>query len=160
MFLAAFFAGDGADGVLSGEATALFADAEIPLQQVVVVLHLRDLIQLFEDGFLGDLEDLDFAALEVEDGDGDGKLHIDGARAATAFAGLEVAHLGGDVLGGGLVVEAERLGCAVASAPGFVELQGLVGEHGEADGAAVGKFAKCQVAATCVVAGDCGGGLF
>ena len=61
MLLAALFAGDGADGVLGGEAAALFADTEVPGEQVFVVFHLGDRVQFFEDGLLGDLEDLDFA---------------------------------------------------------------------------------------------------
>ena len=154
MLLGAFLAGDWADGVLGGEAAALFADVEVPGEQVFVVLHLGDLVQLFLDGLLGDLEDLDFAVVKVEDGDGDGEFDVYGAGAATAFAGLEVTEFGSDVVGGGLVLEAEGLGLAVALAPGFVELQGLVGEHGEADGAAVGELAECQVAAAGVAAVD------
>ena len=147
MLLGAFLAGDRADGVLGGEAAALFADVEVPGEEFGIVLHLGDRVQLFEDGLLGDLEDLDFAGVEVVDGDGDGKLDVHGARAAAAFAGLEVAHFGGNVLGGGLVIETEWLGGAVAGAPALVKLKRFVGKHGEADGAAVGELAECQVAA-------------
>jgi len=76
---------------------------------------------------------LDFAGLVVVDGDGDGEFDVGGAGAAAAFAGFEVAHFRGDVLGGGLVVKPEGAGGAVAGAPALVELQGFVGEHGEAD---------------------------
>ena len=155
MFLGAFLAGDGADGVFGGEATALLADVEVPGKKFGVVLHLGDRVQLFQDGLLGDLEDLDFAGLVVVDGDGDGELDVDGARAAAAFAGLEVTHFGGDVLGSGFVVEAEGLGGAVAGAPALVELKRFVGEHGEADGAAVGELGELEVAAACSSAGDC-----
>ena len=61
MLLAALLAGDRAHGVLSQQAAALFADGEVPGEQVFVVLHLGDLVDLFEDGLLGDLQDLDFA---------------------------------------------------------------------------------------------------
>ena len=61
MLLAALLAGDGAHGVLSQQAAALFADREVPGEQVFVVLHLGDLVDLFEDGLLGDLQNLDFA---------------------------------------------------------------------------------------------------
>ena len=155
MLLAAFLAGDGADGVLGGEAAALFADAEVPGEQVFVVLHLGDRVQLFEDGLLGDLEDLDFTGLVVVDGDGDGEFDVGSAGAAAAFAGLEVAHFRGDVLGGGLIVKAEGAGGAVTGAPALVELQGFVGEHGEADGAAVGELRELEVAAASTAGGDC-----
>ena len=155
MLLAAFFAGDGANGVLSQQARALFADREVPLQQFGVVLHLGDLVDLFEDRLLGDLQNLDFAGLVVVDRAGDGKLHVCSAGAAASLAGLEVAHLGGDVLEGGLEIEAEGLVGAVSAAPALVELQGFVGEEGEADRAAVGEFGEAQVTAACGSRGDC-----
>lgn len=157
MLLSAFLAGDWAQGVLSQEAGALFAELEVPGEEFGVVLHLADLIQLFEDGLLGQGEDLDGAGVEAVDRDGDGEFDVGGAGAATAFAGLEVAHFSHHVFVGGLEVEAEGLGFAVgAGAPGFVELQGLVGEEGEADAAAVGEFGDLQVAAAGASAGDGG----
>ena len=141
VFLAAFFAGDWAQGVLSQEAGAFFAELEVPSEQIFVVLHLADLIQFLEDGFLGQGEDLDRASVEAVDRAGDGKFDVGGAGAAAAFAGFEVAHLGHHVLVGGLEVKAEGLGFAIgAGAPGFVELKGFVGEEGEADRAPVGQF--------------------
>ena len=159
MLLAALLAGHRADGVLGEQAAALLADREVPLQQVFVILHLGDLVDFLEDGLLGDLQDLDFAGLVVVDRAGDGKLHVGGARAAAAFAGLELAHLSGYVLDGGLVVEAEGLGGAVGLAPALVELQGFVGQQREADGAAVGEFAEAEVAAAGAVGRNSSRGL-
>jgi len=152
VLLYAFLTRSRTEGVLSQEAGAFLAEDEVPLQQVAVVLHLADLIQLFEDGLLGQLEDLDVAVVEVVDGDGDGELDVCGAGAAAAFAGLEVTHLQGEFFGGGLVVEPERLRGAVSGAPALIKLQRLVGEEGEADLAAVGQLGDAQVAA----AGSCG----
>jgi hypothetical protein len=156
VLLGAFLAGDGAQRVLSQEARAFFAEAEVPGKQVVVILHLADRVQLFEDGLLGQGEDLDVARVEVVDGDGDGKFHVGSARAAATFAGLEVAHLHLEVTFGGLVVEAEGLSGAVAGAPALIELEGSVGQQGEADATAIGEFGDLQVAAACAGAGDVG----
>ena len=157
VLLAAFLAGDGAQGVLGQEARAFLAELEVPGEEFGVILHLADLIQLFEDGFLGQGHDLDGASVEAVDRDCDGEFDVGGAGAATAFAGLEVAHFSHHVLESGLEVEAEGLGFAVGGgAPGFVELQGFVGQEGEADRAAVGEFGDLQVAAAGASAGDGG----
>ena len=44
-----------APGLAAGEieARALFAEVEVPGQQVVIVVELADLIQLFDDGLVG-----------------------------------------------------------------------------------------------------------
>jgi hypothetical protein len=133
VLLAAFLAGDRADRVLRRKARALFADREVPGKQVLVILHLGDLVDFLQNGLLRDLQDLDFAGLVVVDRDRNEKLQVDGARAATAFACFKVAQLHRDVLGGGLLLEAEGLGLAGALAPDFVALQGLVREQCEAD---------------------------
>ena len=103
---------------------------------------MGDVVQLLHDGFLGDAPDLDVAGLVIEDWAADSKLDVLGAGAATAFAGLEVAHLSYHVLGGGLVVKAEGLGLGAAGAPDLVVLQGLIAENGDADRAFVGQFAQ------------------
>ena len=117
---------------------------------------MADLIQLFEDGLLGQAEDLDIAGVEVVDGDGDGEFDVDGAWAAASFAGFVVTHLQRNLLGGGFGVEAEGLGAVGAGAPALVELKGFVGEEGEADGTAVGELGDLQVAAAGGAAGDGG----
>lgn len=144
MLLAALFLGDRADGVL-GDAIGLdlLGDDQVDAGQIlVVVLHLGDVVQLLHDRLLGDAPDLDVACLVVEDGGADGKLDVRCSRATTTFAGLEVAHLSRHVLRGGLVVKAEGLGLGAAGAPDLVVLQGLVGQHGDADRAFVGQFAQ------------------
>ena len=132
------------------------AEAEVPSKQVVVILHLADRIQLFEDGLLGQGEDLDVAGIEVVDRDGDGEFHVCCTRAAAAFAGLEVAHFHFEVAFGGLVVKAEGLGGAVTGAPALIELEGGVGQQGKTDAAAIGEFGYLQVAAAGAGAGDGG----
>ena len=122
---------------------------------------MGDGVQFAEDGLLGQRQYLDSASFVVEDGDGDGELDVGRTRAAAAFAGGVVAEFGGDVLGGGFVVEAEGLLAAVGGgAPALVELKGFVGEEGEADAAAVGELAGVQVTTAGAVVGDCGGGGF
>ena len=150
MLLAALFLGDRAHGVL-GDAVGLnfLGNDQVDAGQIlVVVLHLGDVVQLLHDRLLGDAPDLDVACLVVEDGAADSKLDVLGARAATAFTGLEVAHFSYHVLGGGLVVKAEGLRLGAAGAPHFVVLQGLIAEDGDADGSFVWQFAQVQVAAT------------
>ncbi len=154
VLLGAFLAGYRTQGVLSGKAGTFLAEAEVPRQQIVVVVHLADLIQLFEDGFLGQAQDLDVAGVEVVDRDGNGKFDVDGAGTATAFAGFEVTHLGCHVFGGGLEVEAEGLGAGSVGAPALVELQRLVTEKGEADGATIGELGNLEVAAAGAGAGN------
>jgi hypothetical protein len=157
VLLAAFLAGDGAQGVLGQEARAFLAELEVPGKEFGVVLHLADLIQLLEDGFLGQGHDLDGASVEAVDRDRDGEFDVGGAGAATAFAGFEVAHLNRYIFVGWLVEKPEGLGFAVGGgAPGFVKLKGFVGEEGEADRAAVGEFGDLQVAAARASAGDGG----
>ena len=128
MLLRAFLAGYGADGVLSQQARTLLGHSEVPLQEVFVVLHLADLIQLLDDRLLSDLQDLDFAGLVRIDGKCNKKLDVYRARTTTAFAGLEVAHFGHHVVVGGLFQEAEGLVGAVAAAPALVPFEGFVAE--------------------------------
>ena len=149
MLLAALFLGDRADGVL-GDPVGLdvLGNDQVNAGEIlVVVLHLGDVVQLLHDRLLGDAPDLDVACLVVEDGGADGELDVGCARAATTFAGLEVAHLSNHILGSGLVVKAEGLGLGAAGAPDLVILQGLVGQHGDADRVFVLEFAQVQVAA-------------
>jgi len=52
------FTGNRAKAVLSVKAVAFFAENKVMLQQVGVVLHLGDAVQLANDALLGELHDL------------------------------------------------------------------------------------------------------
>ena len=71
--------GNRAQAVLGVQAVAFFAEDEVMLQQVGVVLHLGDAVQLADDALLGELHDLHAFRVEVVDGHGDGELHASGA---------------------------------------------------------------------------------
>ena len=101
VLLGAFLTGHRAEGVLSGQAGTFLAEVEVPLQQVVVVLHLGNGVDLFENRLLSQAQDLDVAGVEVVDRARNGELDVDGAGAAATFAGLEVAHLCSHILGVG-----------------------------------------------------------
>jgi len=143
-----FLAGDGEELVLGVESAAFLAEGEVGGGDVVVILGLADAVEFADDRLLGQVEYLDFLLLVVEDGQGDGEFDRFGSGAFAVEAAGEIAHLGGDLFGGGFSHEPERLGFAVkAFAPALVILDGFVGEKGEADRRTSGDLAGVQVAA-------------
>ena len=108
------------------------------LQQVGVVLHLGDAVQLADDALLGELHDLHALGLEVVNRHGESKLCWLRCSAVTVLAtGVVRPHLGFDVVGLGILGEAERLERTVIGfAPALVKLKRLIAQQCKAHAAA------------------------
>ena len=127
------------------------------LQQVGVVLHLGDAVQLADDALLGELHDLHAFRVEVVDRGGDGELDAFGCGAlAVKTAAVSVTHLFLDVSVAGIFRETEGLdGAVFGLAPALEELERLIAEQCEAHAAAALDFGGVEVTAP-GAASDCG----
>ena len=111
--LSALLTWNWAQAVAGFKAVAFFAQNEVPLQQVGVVLHLGDVVQFVLQALLRELHDLDAAGLVVVDGNSDGEFDLLGSGALAVHATGELrSHFFVDVLRAGIVAETERLDTA------------------------------------------------